>query len=166
MNFSSKRRNRESGRGGDRKAAKAVVVLALGLSAAGIASSLPRGSAAGPPQAAASGPSQSPALGSPGGASSPQGSEKKDGPTVFHESGCEYCHGVDAGGTERAPDLSTVGKRLTKEQIENQIRNGGKSMPAFGDALEPDQIQVLVQFLHAKKKAAHGKKTGGASPGG
>lgn len=127
-----------------RTAAKALVVISLGLAAAGIASGMAQSSTAG--------------------ASSPQVSERKDGATVFHESGCEYCHGADAAGTERAPDLSTVGKRLSKEQIEHQIRNGGKSMPAFGDALEPDQIQALVEFLHAKKKAAHAKKDRPASP--
>jgi mono/diheme cytochrome c family protein len=79
--------------------------------------------------------------------------DKAAGAVLFHESGCEHCHGSDGQGTDKAPDLSTVGKRLSKEQIEHQIREGGKSMPAFGDALQPDQIQDLVAFLHEKKKA-------------
>jgi mono/diheme cytochrome c family protein len=80
--------------------------------------------------------------------------EIEAGAALFHERGCEHCHGPDARGTNNGPDLSTVGKRLTKEQIEKQIREGGLSMPAFGDALQPDQIQALVAFLHEKRKAA------------
>lgn len=79
--------------------------------------------------------------------------DKQAGAALFHESGCEHCHGADARGTDRGPDLSTVGKRLSREQIEKQIQNGGGSMPAFGEALQPDQIADLVAFLHDKKKA-------------
>jgi mono/diheme cytochrome c family protein len=82
--------------------------------------------------------------------------DKKAGEELFHSSGCEHCHGADARGTDRAPDLSTVGKKLSEEQIERQIRDGGISMPAFGDALQPDQIKDLVAFLHEKKKTPRG----------
>lgn len=51
------------------------------------------------------------------------------------------------------PDLSTVGKRLSKEKIEHQIHDGSAAMPAFGDVLQPDEIKDLVDFLHAKRKA-------------
>jgi mono/diheme cytochrome c family protein len=79
--------------------------------------------------------------------------DKKSGATLFHEKGCEHCHGVDGRGGELGPDLSTVGKRLNKQKIELQIRNGGAAMPAFGDVLQPDEIKALVDFLHAKRKA-------------
>jgi mono/diheme cytochrome c family protein len=80
-------------------------------------------------------------------------STKDAGATLFHERGCEHCHGVDGRGGELGPSLSTVGKRLKNEQIAHQIHDGGKSMPAFGDALQPDEIKDLVDYLHAKKKA-------------
>ena len=83
--------------------------------------------------------------------------DKAAGAVFFHESGCEHCHGIDGRGTDKAPDLSTIGKRWSKEQIEHQIREGGNSMPAFGDVLQPDQIQALVAFLHAKKKASRAR---------
>ncbi len=91
--------------------------------------------------------------------------DKKAGATLFHESGCEFCHGPDARGTERGPDLGTVGKRLTTVRIEKQISEGGGGMPAFGNALQPDQIQNLVAFLHEKRSvpAAHGG-TGSSRP--
>src|SRR5712672_2170753 len=81
------------------------------------------------------------------------GESKKAGATLFHEKGCEHCHGVNGRGGELGPDLSTVGKRLNKRQIEHQIHNGGAAMPAFGDVLQPDEIKDLVDFLHAKRKA-------------
>jgi mono/diheme cytochrome c family protein len=77
---------------------------------------------------------------------------KRSGATVFHEKGCEHCHGVNGRGGELGPDLSTVGKHLKKQQIEHQIHDGGAAMPAFGDALQPDEIKDLVDFLHAKRK--------------
>jgi mono/diheme cytochrome c family protein len=81
------------------------------------------------------------------------GDSKKAGAALFHEKGCEHCHGADGRGGDLGPDLSTVGKRLSKEKIEHQIHEGGAAMPAFGDVLEPDEVKNLVDFLHAKRKA-------------
>ena len=78
---------------------------------------------------------------------------KDSGATLFHEKGCEHCHGVNGHGGDLGPDLSSVGKRLKKQQIEHQIHDGGAAMPAFGDVLQPDEIKDLVDFLHAKRKA-------------
>jgi mono/diheme cytochrome c family protein len=74
------------------------------------------------------------------------------GAAVFHEKGCEYCHGAGAVGTEKAPDLSTIGKRRKREQIEYQIVNGGGGMPAFGTVLQPDEVKLLVDWLSSKRK--------------
>jgi mono/diheme cytochrome c family protein len=81
---------------------------------------------------------------------------KEAGATLFHEKGCEHCHGPNGRGGELGPDLSTVGKRLSKEKIEHQIQHGGAAMPAFGDVLQPDEVKDLVDFLHAKRKAPKG----------
>jgi mono/diheme cytochrome c family protein len=78
---------------------------------------------------------------------------------LFHEKGCEHCHGPNGSGGDLGPDLSTVGRRLKKEQIEHQIHDGGASMPAFGDVLQPDEIKELVDFLYAKRKAVKGAKS-------
>jgi mono/diheme cytochrome c family protein len=78
---------------------------------------------------------------------------REAGAALFHKRGCEFCHGVDGVGTERAPDLSTVGKRKKRPQIEQQILHGGKGMPAFGEVLQPDEVKLLVDFLSAKRKA-------------
>jgi mono/diheme cytochrome c family protein len=84
-------------------------------------------------------------------ASSKQG--RQAGAVLFHEKGCEHCHGVDGVGTDRAPALTTVGKRRKKVQIEQQIEKGGNGMPAYGEVLQPDEVKWLVEFLHAKRKA-------------
>ncbi len=78
------------------------------------------------------------------------------GATLFHESGCEHCHGADGRGTDRGPDLGMVGKRLKKLQIEHQIHDGGGGMPSFAEALQPDDITALVEFLATKKKLPKG----------
>lgn len=77
---------------------------------------------------------------------------RRQGAAVFHEKGCEHCHGVDGIGTDKGPDLSGVGRQLHKPEIAKQIHDGGKEMPAFGDALTDDEIQQLVEYLAAKKK--------------
>jgi mono/diheme cytochrome c family protein len=89
---------------------------------------------------------------------------KRSGATLFHEKGCEHCHGANGRGGELGPDLSTVGKRLKKQQIEHQIHNGGAAMPAFGDVLQPDEIKDLVDFLHAKRKAPKNTAPAAHSP--
>ena len=91
---------------------------------------------------------------------------KMSGAMLFHEKGCEHCHGVDGVGGDLGPNLSTVGKRLDKQRIEHQIRAGGAAMPAFGDVLQPEEIKDLVDFLHAKRKAPkrQAPPTGAPSP--
>jgi mono/diheme cytochrome c family protein len=83
-------------------------------------------------------------------ASSP---DRAAGAELFKQDGCEHCHGVDGIGTDRAPSLTTVGKRLKKDQIEHQLRDGGKQMPPFQDVLNDDEIRKLVDYLAHKKKA-------------
>lgn len=79
--------------------------------------------------------------------------DREKGATLFHEKGCEFCHGPGGAGGGKGPDLSTVGKRCTKAEIEHQIQFGGKQMPAFGDSLTGEEVKQLVEFLSAKKKA-------------
>ncbi len=81
------------------------------------------------------------------------GNQKRLGATLFHERGCEHCHGVDGRGGELGPDLSTVGKEMQKPDIEHRILKGGGGMPPFADSLQPDEVTALVEYLHAKKKA-------------
>lgn len=80
--------------------------------------------------------------------------EAPSGALLFHEKGCEHCHGVGGVGVPgKAPSLLTVGKRLKKDAIARQIHDGGQNMPPFGDALQPDEITALVNMLAKQKKA-------------
>jgi mono/diheme cytochrome c family protein len=79
---------------------------------------------------------------------------------IFKQNGCEHCHGSDGVGTDRGPSLSTVGKRLKKDQIEQQIRDGGKQMPPFKDVLNEDETHKLVDYLAHKKKAPKPAQSG------
>jgi mono/diheme cytochrome c family protein len=79
--------------------------------------------------------------------------DRDAGAELFKQNGCEHCHGVDGIGTDRGPSLSTVGKRLHKDQIEHQILDGGKQMPPFKDVLNDDETRKLVDYLAHKKKA-------------
>jgi ubiquinol-cytochrome c reductase cytochrome b subunit len=86
--------------------------------------------------------------------------DRAEGAELFKEKGCEHCHGVEGVGTEKGPSLTTVGKRLKKDEIERQIREGGKQMPPFGDVLNEDEMRKLVDYLAHKKKAP--KSVGGS----
>ena len=91
-----------------------------------------------------------------------------DGAALFHERGCEYCHGGGGAGTERGPSLLGVGKKLRPDQISRQIHEGGGAMPAFGEALTTPEIDALGRYLQTlkpapapKRKTATVKKTAG-----
>jgi len=90
----------------------------------------------------------------PGGeANAASSSDRAAGAEIFKQNGCEHCHGADGIGTGRGPSLAAVGKRMHKDQIEHQIRDGGKQMPPFQDVLNDDQVRQLVDYLAHKKKA-------------
>ena len=76
---------------------------------------------------------------------------KADGAQVFANSGCQHCHGQAGEGTKKGPALLDVRRHMNADQIKDQIRHGGKSMPAFGEALDDAQLDGLVKLLRAKK---------------
>ncbi len=72
------------------------------------------------------------------------------GGAVFQYKNCRNCHALDGIGGRRGPDLTTVGARLTRDQLIDQISNGtpgGGLMPAFGKQITPAQMTILVDFL-------------------
>jgi mono/diheme cytochrome c family protein len=80
-----------------------------------------------------------------------------NGAQLFHEKGCEQCHGVNGAGVpDKGPSLMTVGKRLKRPEIALQIQCGGGQMPSFAEAVTKDERNALVDFLAQKKKAPKG----------
>ncbi|GAB3775546.1 hypothetical protein GCM10028818_19830 [Spirosoma horti] len=65
---------------------------------------------------------------------------------------CAVCHaagGKSGGGSQTAqayPDLTDVGKRLTKEQIASILITGRGRMPSFGH-LSTDDREAIIRFL-------------------
>jgi ubiquinol-cytochrome c reductase cytochrome b subunit len=72
------------------------------------------------------------------------------GAAVFQSKSCRNCHALEGTGGRRGPDLTTVGMRLTDEQLIDQISNGtpgGGNMPAYGQQISPAEMTALVAFL-------------------
>ncbi|CAG7653288.1 c-type cytochrome [Paenibacillus allorhizosphaerae] len=65
---------------------------------------------------------------------------------------CIACHGdtLDGKGSPKK-DLTKIGAKLTKEQIINQINNGGNGMPGLKDKLKPEEVNAVAEWLAAKK---------------
>jgi ubiquinol-cytochrome c reductase cytochrome b subunit len=72
------------------------------------------------------------------------------GALVFQNKSCRNCHALQGSGGLRGPDLTAVGKRLTRDQLIDQVSNGtpgGGNMPAYGKQISPAEMTALVAFL-------------------
>ncbi len=76
-------------------------------------------------------------------------SQRAHGAAVFEESGCQHCHSIHNAGGHKGPDLSGVGRRKSKAAMRRQIVYGSKVMPAFGDDLEPGELNDLIAYLRS-----------------
>jgi ubiquinol-cytochrome c reductase cytochrome b subunit len=72
------------------------------------------------------------------------------GALMFQNKSCRNCHALQGSGGQRGPDLTTVGTRLTRDQLIDQVSNGtpgGGNMPAYGKQISPAEMTALVEFL-------------------
>jgi ubiquinol-cytochrome c reductase cytochrome b subunit len=72
------------------------------------------------------------------------------GAALFQNKACRNCHALEGIGGQRGPDLTTVGTRLTRGQLIDQVSNGtpgGGNMPAYGKQISPAEMTALVEFL-------------------
>lgn len=84
---------------------------------------------------------------------------------------CAGCHGLDARGGERAPDILAMAEvqRMSEAQISQIVREGtrSKTMPAFGNTLDAAQIRDVAIYLrsllqsHLEPVAVPGDATAG-----
>ncbi len=81
-----------------------------------------------------------------------------------YSSACAGCHGLDALGTERAPNIATSAKlrALSDSQIADIISNGipGTGMPPF-QTLSPAQVRSIVAHLRSLQGEADSKQSSG-----
>ena len=75
------------------------------------------------------------------------GNQKAHGASLFVDSGCIHCHAIHKVGGHKGPDLSSVGKRLSEDQIRRQIVEGSKVMPSFGETLDSTDLEDLLVYL-------------------
>ena len=78
------------------------------------------------------------------------------GAAMFQNKDCRNCHALEGIGGRRGPDLTTVGTRLTRDQLIDQISNGtpgGGNMPAYGKQISPAEMTALVEFLASLRPA-------------
>jgi ubiquinol-cytochrome c reductase cytochrome b subunit len=72
------------------------------------------------------------------------------GALILQNKNCRNCHALDGVGGQRGPDLTSVGTRLTRDQLIDQVSNGtpgGGNMPAYGKQIKPSEMTALVEFL-------------------
>jgi ubiquinol-cytochrome c reductase cytochrome b subunit len=72
---------------------------------------------------------------------------ERQGAVVFQNKQCRNCHSVGGEGGQRGPTLDAVASRMTEDQMVRQVLQGGGNMPAYGNALNPDETTALVDFL-------------------
>lgn len=63
--------------------------------------------------------------------------------------GCSYCHGLDLAGTDIAPDLGpgSEAEEESDTRLAKRIIEGKDEMPAFGNILTDEQVELLVGYL-------------------
>ena len=75
---------------------------------------------------------------------------------MFQNKSCRNCHALDGVGGRRGPDLTTVGTRLTRDQLIDQVSNGtpgGGNMPAYGKQINAVEMDALIDFLTSLRPA-------------
>jgi mono/diheme cytochrome c family protein len=79
----------------------------------------------------------------------PAAQEDRAGRQIFFTQ-CHGCHTLGIAGTPIAPDLSKIGARLTREQIERRLRDPRTHEPSARMPkldLRDEEIRALAQYL-------------------
>ena len=61
--------------------------------------------------------------------------------------GCLACHAVKGSGGQVGPDLTSVGNRLSDDELTWRILRGGGGMPSYGNVMRPKDLHDLLAFL-------------------
>ncbi|MCR8845228.1 cytochrome c [Paenibacillus sp. SC116] len=93
-----------------------------------------------------------------GGGSQQQQSAQLEGPAdavEVYKNSCLSCHAADLSG-KMGPEtnLTTVGDRLSKDQIVTVIKEGKGRMPAQGSRVSDEDAEKVASWLATKKEQA------------
>jgi ubiquinol-cytochrome c reductase cytochrome b subunit len=91
------------------------------------------------------------------------------GAVMFQNKNCRNCHALQGRGGRRGPDLTSVGTRLTRDQLIDQVSNGtpgGGNMPAYGKQIKPAEMTALIEFLVSLRPADQPPARSAAEPSG
>jgi mono/diheme cytochrome c family protein len=70
-----------------------------------------------------------------------------EGEAIFDSAGCAACHTFAPAGATGTVGPNLDNANLTVAQVEQQVRNGGGGMPAFGDRLSDAEIREVSSFV-------------------
>jgi mono/diheme cytochrome c family protein len=76
-----------------------------------------------------------------------EGGEDVDAAAVFADAGCGGCHEFGPANSTGTVGPSLDNIDLSKEEIAQQVRNGGGGMPAFGDRLSDEEIDAVADYV-------------------
>jgi mono/diheme cytochrome c family protein len=76
-------------------------------------------------------------------------SENADGAAVFAKAGCGGCHTFSPANSKGTVGPRLDGIDLSKDEIQQQVRNGGGGMPAFGDRLSDAEIAAVADYVES-----------------
>jgi mono/diheme cytochrome c family protein len=80
-------------------------------------------------------------------AATTEGGEATDGAAVFASAGCGGCHTFGPANSNGTVGPKLDGIDLSKDEIEQQVRNGGGGMPPFGDSLSDAEIAAVADYV-------------------
>ena len=78
-----------------------------------------------------------------------EGGEDADGAAVFASAGCGGCHTFGPANSNGTVGPKLDGIDLSKDAIEQQVRNGGGGMPPFGDRLSDAEIAAVADYVES-----------------
>lgn len=97
----------------------------------------------------------------------------ESGKSLF-ESACSRCHGNDGKGGLITPETNGVKSRdlsdpawqknVTDEELRQIVRDGRRSMPAFGHVLSLDRIDAIVKHMRTLAPPLPAAATGPSAP--
>ena len=78
-----------------------------------------------------------------------EGGEDADGAAVFASAGCGGCHTFGPANSNGTVGPKLDGIDLSKDAIEQQVRNGGGGMPPFGERLSDAEIAAVADYVES-----------------